>query len=619
MKFNESQIKAVSHTVGPALVLAGPGSGKTTVITHRIKKLIESDIMPEKILVVTFTRAAAVHMQKKFFCIMNERECTRGSYPVAFGTFHSIYYRILKLSAGYRGENILSGSIQRDIIKEIVIRNKIQTNSMQDFIDGAVNEIGYVKGNMIQLDEYIPRCCSSEEFKYVFREYENELRAENKLDFDDIVQKCFDLLMNNPILLQKWQKVFEYILIDEFQDINAGQYAIIKMLSKPDDNLFIVGDDDQSIYGFRGAGPNIMFDFRKDYPDAEEIILNTNYRSSEEIVNLSQNLIVNNRNRFDKSLVSAKGKGVQPEILKFRTQYDELAFLCGKINECLKKGISEKDIAVLVRNNNQIPMIQSFLNDYNIHAKGKRDKNNIYNNEVGKDIIAYMKSALTYNKTEIRVNDSLVRIINKPQRLISRQVLSEYNMDFYKLKKIYAHNKEIRENIMKLEFDLKMISKLNPDAAMTYLCNGVGYEKYLTQYAKERKVEFVVLKRQMNNIKNDCVKYRSLDVWVEEAEKFEESHKSYDIKNSSSENFVNIITMHSAKGLEFEAVFIPDVNQGVIPTSKAVIIQDFEEERRLFYVALTRAKRILGVYAVTENLGCEVQISMFIDEILKTL
>lgn len=608
MEFNEAQMRAVNHKEGPAMVLAGPGSGKTTVITHRVKKLIEGGVSPEKIMVVTFTKAAAVHMQKKFFSIMSGENWIKGSYPVTFGTFHSIYFRILKLSGRYKSENILSTKMQNDIIREIVIRKKIEAPSMCDFVQGIVGEIGNIKGNMIPPEEYNPLCCEREKFKIVYEEYEKELAAGNKIDFDDILLKCYEMLKNNRELCEKWQEIFEYILVDEFQDINRVQYEIIKLLAEPQNNIFIVGDDDQSIYGFRGACPEIMFDFEKDYVEVERILLNVNYRSKKEIVKLSENLIKNNIKRFDKNIVSANGEGLKPDVRKFETQYDELMYVCELIKNNIEKGVPPKEIAILVRNNSQIPVIKNILKENSVSISGGKTENGIYENGVGKDIISYIKAAMTYKNVELGNNADLIYILNKPARLVSRQIISKENMNFTQLKKIYGHNAESLKCIRKLEFDLNMISKLNPGAAFLYIKNGVGYEKYLEDYAREKKIKSGELKKQLETIRRDSDKYETLKEWVEGAEKKDTEQKT------KKENDVNIMTMHSAKGLEFEIVIIVDVIQGIIPTSKAVREREFEEERRLFYVAVTRAKSILGIYTIEKSLGCEVDASMFINE-----
>lgn len=611
MNFNEDQIKAVSHKKGPAMVLAGPGSGKTTVITHRIKNLIESGVPPEKILVVTFTKVAAINMQKRFFHIMQGENWIRGSYPVSFGTFHSIFFRILKLTKNYGRENILGENVKFQILREIVLRKKIAASNMNEFLNNIASEISKIKSNMTDINSFEPQCCNKETFHGVFEEYQRALSYEHKIDFDDMLLKCYELFQEQPKILEKWQQIFEYILIDEFQDINYVQYEIIKMLAFPQNNIFVVGDDDQSIYGFRGACPELMFQFEKDFVGYEKIMLNRNYRSSEKIVKISERLICNNSNRFIKNMRSDFVGDVEPEIKLFKTQYEELEYIVQKIKKLKCVWIAESEIAILVRNNSQIPEIQKFLYNREIIANGRESKKFIYESVVAKDIIAYVKASLSYQNTNFRNNQDLIYVLNKPVRYISRHILAQENMNFHKLKEMYGQSMEIKKNIEKLEFDLQMLSNLKPMAAVLYIEKGIGYEKYLRDYAKEKHISISVLRKQLEEIKNDCCRYHTLDDWINSIEETDE-------ENVESDN-IKIMTMHSAKGLEFDAVFIVDVNQGIIPTSKAVRNRDYEEERRVFYVAVTRAKKILGVYAVTENLGCRVEPSMFLNEVINIL
>lgn len=609
MNLNKSQIRAVSHQIGPAITLAGPGSGKTTVITHRIKNLIEHGVSPEKVLVVTFTKEAAMHMQKKFFHMMQGKNWVRGSYPVSFGTFHSIYFRILKLTKNYSGKNILTEKEKYRILHEIAIRKKIDVSSMNDFLQNISAEISNVKGNMTALDKYVPKNCNKEEFQCIIEEYGKELKCVGKLDFDDMLLQCYQLFCENPDILKQWQQIFQYILIDEFQDINYVQYEIIKMLALPENNLFVVGDDDQSVYGFRGACPELMFQFEKDFPLAEQIILTMNYRSTRQIVNLSEKLIRCNQKRFVKNIKAHEGEGEQPDIRLFKTQLEELEYVAERIKRLNRQGISFTEIAILVRNNNQIPMIQKVLRNRRINVQGGKGNKPLYEGEVAKDIVNYVKAAFSYAHLEIRENKELIAILNKPARFISRQVLMQERMSFELLKKVYEHSEEIKRKIEKLEFDLSMILRLKPMAAVMYIVKGTGYEEYLRMRGKEERIKHKVFLEQIEEIKTDASRYDTLESWMRSISETE------DKKETEAES-VHIMTIHGAKGLEFEAVFMVDVNQGIIPTSKAVRNKDFEEERRVFYVGVTRAKRVLGIYGITESLGCRIEPSMFLNEII---
>ena len=605
--FNKSQQQAINFLKGPAMVLAGPGSGKTTVITHRIKNLINKGVAPESIMVVTFTKAAAVHMEKKFTELMAEGHRT---YPVTFGTFHGIFFKILRMSLGYKGNCIVTERTKYDILREIVLRKHIESDNTQELIQGIIGEIGNIKGNMVDLIDYEPKCCKKEEFLLVYREYEKTLSKEKKIDFDDILLRCHELFVKRPDILKQWQNVYRYILIDEFQDINTIQYKTVKMLACPDNNIFIVGDDDQSIYGFRGACPEIMGQFTKDYENGETIIMNINYRSGETIVAASENLIKNNKNRYGKNIIPNTKGGKEVDVRQFKNKNQELLYVAKKIKKYLEKGVKPSDIAILVRNNSQIPEISDFLKNVSIDSKSKKGEKSIYRGMVAEDIINYIKAAITYDKMPLRDNDSFIKIVNKPQRYINLAVIGENSIDFEELRKIYQESKEITDNIEKLKFHFDMVRKLNPSGAITYIKHGVGYENYLRKYAIDHNMKREALIKQMDDIYNEALKYNTLKEWIWSIEN-EKNNRSQKDKEG-----INIITMHGSKGLEFKIVFILDANQGVVPTSKAVRERDYEEERRVFYVAITRAIEELCVYGVAQSLGCDVEMSMFANEII---
>lgn len=608
--FNKSQIQAISHMDGPAMVLAGPGSGKTTVITHRIKNLIEkAEVRPENILVVTFTKAAAISMQKRFSTLMNGGK----GQLVTFGTFHSVFYKILRKSRRYEATEILSERQKTDYIREIIGRYGISSNDISELSQNIINDIGNIKGNMLNAQEYEPSCCKKEDFIKVYNAYNLELKKDGKMDFDDILRECYLLLCENHTILEQWRELYKYILIDEFQDINRIQMNIIELLASPLNNIFVVGDDDQSIYGFRGARPEIMIEFKDYYPEAELIVLNVNYRSTQSIINVAGRVIENNKTRLDKCAHANNDKDFQPDIRKFRNQVEELKFVVSKIKEYENQGISLSEMAILVRNNSQIQEISSFLKNRKIEAEGGKHRSNIYNGMVAKDILSYVRGALKFDGTYF--NEDLIYVLNKPQRYISRQVVLSVNMNISAVRRIYSKN-----NIDSFLFHIEMIRKLPPQAALSYIRKGAGYEEYLRLYAIENNIPISGLLKQLEQLVQECSKFNTLEQWINSIDSAQNSEGQNFGKKSSGEggtnNRINIMTMHGSKGLEFKAVFIVDANQGIIPTSKALRERDFEEERRLFYVAITRAIDYLNVYAVEERLGCPIEVSMFVEEML---
>lgn len=595
---------------GPAMVLAGPGSGKTTVITHRIKNLIEkAEVRPENILVVTFTKAAAISMQKRFSTLMNGGK----GQLVTFGTFHSVFYKILRKSRRYEATEILSERQKTDYIREIIGRYGISSNDISELSQNIINDIGNIKGNMLNAQEYEPSCCKKEDFIKVYHAYNLELKKDGKMDFDDILRECYLLLCENHTILEQWRELYKYILIDEFQDINRIQMNIIELLASPLNNIFVVGDDDQSIYGFRGARPEIMIEFKDYYPEAELIVLNVNYRSTQSIINVAGRVIENNKTRLDKCAHANNDKDFQPDIRKFRNQVEELKFVVSKIKEYENQGISLSEMAILVRNNSQIQEISSFLKNRKIEAESGKHRSNIYNGMVAKDILSYVRGALKFDGTYF--NEDLIYVLNKPQRYISRQVVLSVNMNISAVRRIYSKN-----NIDSFLFHIEMIRKLPPQAALSYIRKGAGYEEYLRLYAIENNIPMSGLLKQLEQLVQECSKFNTLEQWINSIDSAQNSEGQNFGKKSSGEggtnNRINIMTMHGSKGLEFKAVFIVDANQGIIPTSKALRERDFEEERRLFYVAITRAIDYLNVYAVEERLGCPIEVSMFVEEML---
>ena len=340
MGFNEGQSGAISHFKGPCMVLAGPGSGKTTVIVNRIKYLAEErGVPPEKILVITFTRTAAEEMKERY------RVLCGGEKGVSFGTFHALFFKILKITYHYDVSNILTEEERFRFLKESVKQTGISSEPENDFLTSLSNEISCVKNSGGEIQGYKPSVMDRESFIKVLSEFERMLRSEEKIDFDDMLLLTHRLFEKNPEILDYWRNIYDYILIDEFQDICPLQYELITLLAYPKNNLFIVGDDDQSIYSFRGAAPEMMKKFEKDYkkfPGYEKITLGLNYRCAGEIVECSSKLISKNRKRFAKELCSARGGIVSQGTVRFRSFTDhkkENAYIANMIEDINAKGI----------------------------------------------------------------------------------------------------------------------------------------------------------------------------------------------------------------------------------------------------------------------------------------
>lgn len=607
--FNESQEKAVDYEKGAAMVLAGPGTGKTTVITHRIKRLIEKRLaLPEEILVVTFTKAAATEMQERFIKIMEHDERCNN---VCFGTFHSIFLAMLRESnVGVSTNQILSEGKRNAIIKEIIMRFQIEVPDMWEFVRMISGEISKVKGIGSKIEDYKDGGGDRKSFIKIYDAYEKELKAENMIDFDDMILKSREMLLKNPDVLAYWKSRYKYILVDEFQDINQMQYENIKMLAGVNGNIFVVGDDDQSIYGFRGSNPEIMFAFQRDFQNVKIINLDINYRSNIEILEASQNLIYHNRRRFGKKITSENGTGGQVEIKEFDTNISEYKYIGDLIQKYIKEGTRPKDIAILVRNHSGMSIVRNCLSNINIATKEK-NINPIYSNRLVRDIVSYVRASQT--DSGLNMNPELISIINKPERFISRQVISECGFKWKEIKNVYTNSLEVLKNINELEMHLKLIRQLEPFAAVNYIRYGVNYEKYMKEYAVKNKLRFVDVEHIYETVKREASKFKSNKEWLE----FIDGNKK--IVDETHEEAVSIITMHASKGLEYKVVFLPDVNQGVIPSAKSLRNMDVSEERRIFYVALTRASKKLHVYSVKNEMGRKCNKSQFINEMCSCL
>lgn len=605
--FTDAQYKAIKHNKGPCLTLASPGSGKTLVITYRTKYLIENyGINPSNILVITFTRAAANEMKTRFNKLMDNSKC-----QVSFGTFHSIFFRILKYAYNYSADNILREDIKFQIIKEIIDGTELEIDDINEFCASIISEISALKGDMVDLNHYYSKNCSEDVFKKIYNEYDRKLRCLNKIDFDDMLILCYQLLSSRKDILNIWQKKFVYILIDEFQDINRIQYEIIKMLAAPQDNLFIVGDDDQSIYRFRGARPEIMLNFDKDFPETYKVFLDKNFRSGKKIVDASQRLIKINSKRFDKKASSALDISGDIEYRHFNDQNKENLCIVDEIRKYLKDGLNYSDIAILFRTNLGPRFLVEKLMEYNIPFHIKDAMPNIYEHWISKNIISYIKIALGN-----RDRNEFFQIMNRPKRYLSRNAFAESEVDFNNIYSFYSDKEWMIDRVSKMEYDLTMISKMTPYAAINYIRSDIGYDNYLREYADSRRMKVEELIDVADEIQEASKDFKSFMEWFDHIEDYTNELKQQAKKGNTDNNMIELSTMHSSKGLEYRVVFIIDINEGVVPHNKAVLEEDLEEERRMFYVAVTRAKERLHLYYVKERFSKPVQISRFIGEML---
>ena len=589
MQFNEAQIQAIQHNTGPCMVIAGPGSGKTTVLTHRVRYLIERyGVNPSDILVITFTKAAAEQMKLKFKGLSEGRNSA-----VTFGTFHAVFFTILKAAYNYSAHCIIKPQIQHEFVKDQMCRLELEYDDEKEAVAGVLSEISCVKGGAFNIDEYESRCIPPQSFRIMYRAY------------DDMIVQCRELLMQREDYKRAWQNKYKYILIDEFQDINKAQFDVVRILADRYRNLFVVGDDDQSIYGFRGSAPQIMLDFNKYYSDAVRIDMCINYRSTGNIVLASRAVAEENEHRYYKDITTYNTQGDTVSVYEFNSLNDENA---SEIRRLIDSGIAADDIAVLSRTNVIGNMYMSRLESDGIPCCDYSAVQDAYEHWISKDILTYIRIALGS-----RERIDFLRIINKPLRYITRSYITQ-PADINALKRCCEGNEQMSKQVEKLVSDINIIRNMSPFAAVNYIRKGIGYDEYIRDYMYEHKADKEELYNVLDELTHRASRYMSLSQWLDGIAEYLKQCNTQR-RNSTMEG-VHMLTMHGSKGLEYKIVMVMDVCEGIIPYNKAVLDEQIEEERRLFYVAMTRAKEKLYLLYPKQRYNKDTTRSRFIEELL---
>ena len=607
MEFNEAQKKAIAHKEGPALILAGPGSGKTAVITNRVSNLIDQEhIQPSHILVITFTKAAAREMKERHL----QMRGTKRTF-VTFGTFHAVFFSILKHAYHYTAANILREEQRFQFMREIIQKLHLEYEDENEFIQNLLGEISLIKNTGISLEHYYSKNCGEHEFRQIYRQYQEHLYHNRLIDFDDMLVYCYELFLQRKDILSAWQRKFHYIVIVVFQDINKLHFEIIKLLALPKNNLFVVGDDDQSIYRFRGARPELMLHFKKDYPNATEILLNVNYRSRKSITQASIALINHNEERFSKQIQSFRQDDGRVSFTLFENQWEENRNVIKSIQQYQRHGVPFEEIAILFRTNTQPRILMEQLMEYNIPFKTKDTIPNLYDHWIARDILTYFRLACGSRK-----RSDFLQVMNRPKRYLSRDSLMSEKISFSDWEAYYIDLKQdwLAERVERFKYDLTVMSRITPFAAINYLRKSIGYDEYLTEYAQARKINLEDLIETLDSLQNSAKDYKTYEDWQAHIDAYTQECKELARRSQEEPNSISLATMHSAKGLEYSVVFIIDANDGIMPYKKAVLDQELEEERRLFYVGMTRAKDALHIAAVKKINGHEVDVSPFISE-----
>ena len=602
--YSSNQKKAIEHGAGPLMVLAGPGSGKTFVITHRIKYLIEGPgINPAYILVVTFSRAAAKEMKDRF-----EKLCSKSL--VTFGTFHSVFFNLLKTAYGFSSEQIASDELRYTLIKELIKRNTIENEDINTLAGNLLNEIALVKQDNISIKNYYSNSISSDTFKKIYIDYESELEARGKLDFEDMLSLTYELLSERSDILKAVQNRYRYILVDEFQDINFLQYNIIKLMAGEKQNITVVGDDDQSIYRFRGARPEIMLGFERDFRNVKKVFLDINFRSSTQIVNASTKLISFNSKRFPKNFKAKNGDGAPVSLIEFKNPFLEVNSIIKDIKDYIKSGQDINSIAVLYRTNLSPRLLIERLMRNNIPFTIRDAIPNLFDHWVAKDITSYIKLAINMGD-----KSDLLRISNKPNRYISRDSLSSSRANIETLFDYYDDKSYMIKRIVELREHLRTIKNLKPATALRYIRNVVGYDEYIEEYCDMNGVESDDCYSILGDLENSAAEYNNFNDWFVHMDEYKDELIEARKKSNENDKGVRLMTFHSSKGLEFDIVYIIDVNEGSVPYKKAKGVDEIEEERRMFYVAMTRARKKLFICYCVENFGKSIGKSDFVIEL----
>jgi len=657
LNLNQSQQIAANHTDGPMMVLAGPGSGKTAVITARAFELIHiHGVEPRRILVITYSKAAATEMQRRFVALeagmgsrqsfsefantMDSEAFTSGypinngdasqsilshpednneadsaSYPI-FGTFHSIFYRMLRQSKRYEGNaewgQLFSEGERRMVVRRIL--SEMEYDPDGEFLSSVLSEMSLIKNELHDLAYYQSTTIGEEDFRRLFLMYESQKAEKNKIDFDDMLTLTYAMLSSDAVMLARWQRVFRYIMIDEFQDINRAQYETIKLLAAPKNNLFIVGDDDQSIYRFRGSRPEFLLNFPKDYKATKRVTLDINYRSTNQIINYANGIIVANQLRYDKEIKGTGRDGKKPLILVHEDQNQEADNIAQRIRNMWKKGADLDNIAVIYRLNLQARAFADAFMSANIPFRNRDETPVLYDHWIAADFFAYLRVAIRlYKKQKTGYDTDAERIINKPYRYIGKafmQGMKKTNSDLFRAyRRDPILHTASKTKIEEFKADLLAVAKRDSASAIKYIRQVIGYDDHISDHCAYRKIKSTGLFEIADELQEAAKSFPDLEVFLAHGRASIAAAKD---PGANHGQCCNLTTLHSAKGLEYDQVFIAGVVEDVIPYVRSKTEADIEEERRLLYVGVTRARHELYISTIKTRYDKKVEPSRFL-------
>lgn len=586
-KLNNQQIEAVKHIDGPCLVIAGAGSGKTKVLTTRIAYLLESNISDYNILAITFTNKAAKEMRERLNLLVPDNH-------VFVGTFHSFGLKIIRENVDSLGMSknftILDSDDVLSLIKKIMKEKSIDTKDVNPYF--VRSKISFIKNELLteaDIDKYLNTPVEKKVVE-IYHEYNRLLRKNNSVDFDDLLKLPVELFKKNSEILEHYQEHYKYILIDEYQDTNEVQYKLSRMLASKYKNIFVVGDPSQSIYGFRGANFRNILDFEKNFSGTKVVKLEQNYRSTKNILDAANSVIKNNKERKDLDLYSTLGDGVKVKYMRSYDEKHEIALIVDEIKKLLNEGYTYQDIAIFYRTNAQSRNVEEVLLKHGFPYKVVGSYY-FYNRKEIKDLLCYLR--LINNPND---DVSLRRVINTPKRKIGNKTIEEIED---KANMLNVSMFEAIDNGKELEFK-NIILELQNDSlnlSLTELIDVVldksGLKKELEN---EKSLDSELRLENLMEFKSITASYEARTGSVNLNDFLEEISLIADIsEHKDDDNVITLMTLHSAKGLEFPVVFITGMEEGIFPHQNAFLEGDsgIEEERRLCYVGFTRAKERL--------------------------
>ena len=582
---SKEQMDIVTSIHGPILVVSCPGSGKTTVIVNRANRMVKSGIPESNILVITFTKEAALQMQRRY-----EEEF--GPTHIFFGTIHSLCFRVLVQAFNYSKDDILRATEQWNFFRELLYK-KVETKDFEEFVKTLIGEISHVRNMELDYKKYSPDEIDDDLFRDAFYRYEKFKLENGKIDFDDMLIKTRDCFRNQPEVLKLWQARFPYIMVDEYQDTSSIQADICDLLAGENDNICAVGDDDQSIYRFRGAKVEQILDFGKKHKNCKIYHLSTNYRSGREIVERAGKLIKNNTKRFKKDFLASNNFNGVIHPISFPSTVAESIGVLREIEKLHKKGVPYDDMSVLYRTNAQNQIMIGHLMKLKIPFYTTEPPRDYHNEFIFGDLMAYWRlSEGVGSKMDLK------RILNRPGRYLKADCFKGCHCNTEELMRAckQAGDKEdqYQLQILRLLHDIKELKRCkSPKEFTEYLFYRMGYARWTLDFAKYIQKDEDQIKQLTKTLIDEGSQFQSMREWENYARMYAEllEEKRKDRKKRG----LCLSTFHSAKGLEWRAVFILDANENFAPFKKAETLEDFEEERRLFYVGVTRAKELCEI------------------------